>query len=165
MKVCFFMWLACRDRLWTAARRHRRGLQDSTACALCDQELEDSDHLFARCSYTQQLWHLIRSILHSIVPGPVPGGSLTEWWLQMRHGLNATQKKGIDSSIMLISWMIWRERNNRVFGRATPLQPAQLLQQLIDETVLWSAAGAKHLVTIGWPAATEAQATGERLHR
>nr|TKW25123.1 hypothetical protein SEVIR_3G095200v2 [Setaria viridis] len=75
-----------------------------------------------------KLWHLIRSILHSTVPGPVPDGSLTERWLQMRHGLNATQKKGIDSSIMLISWMIWRERNNRMFGGATPLQPMQLLQ-------------------------------------
>lgn len=52
LKVKFFMWLAIRDRLWTAERRHRRGLQDNTECALCDQGIETSDHLFATCCYT-----------------------------------------------------------------------------------------------------------------
>lgn len=34
-KVRYFYWLVLHDRCWTAARRKRRGLQDSDDCALC----------------------------------------------------------------------------------------------------------------------------------
>jgi hypothetical protein len=37
-KCKFFFWLLLHERLWTAARRKRHGLQDDDACSLCDQE-------------------------------------------------------------------------------------------------------------------------------
>lgn len=37
LKLKFFTWLAVRGRICTANRRHRHGLQDSSACNLCDQ--------------------------------------------------------------------------------------------------------------------------------
>ena len=43
-KCKFFFWLLLHDRLWTAARRKRRGLQDGDVCALCDQEQETAQH-------------------------------------------------------------------------------------------------------------------------
>ena len=39
-KCKFFFWLLLHNRLWTAARRKWRGLQDDDVCALCDQEQE-----------------------------------------------------------------------------------------------------------------------------
>jgi hypothetical protein len=37
-KCKFFFWLLLHDRLWTAARRKRHGLQDDDVCIFCDQE-------------------------------------------------------------------------------------------------------------------------------
>lgn len=64
LKIKFFMWLAVKDQLWTVDRRHRRGLQDHTSCAFCEKERETADHIFARCSYTLQVWEEISSFLN-----------------------------------------------------------------------------------------------------
>lgn len=81
LKVKFFMWLAIKDRLWTADRRHQRGLQDHTACALYDQELETEDHIFAKCSYTQQVWQVISMLLNMPNQAPTHEMVLNDWWL------------------------------------------------------------------------------------
>lgn len=120
MKVRFFMWLACRDRLWKTARRQRRGLQDNAAWALCDQETENVDHLFACCSFTQQIWHGVSSLLRTQNQAPAQDATFIEWWLQNRRGFIARQRRRFDSSFMLVSWMIWKERNSRVFRMAPP---------------------------------------------
>ena len=48
-RVKFFFWLALHQRLWTADRRKRHGLQDDDTCILCGQETETCDHLLAGC--------------------------------------------------------------------------------------------------------------------
>ena len=63
LKVKIFLWLAFRQRHRTADRRARHGLETHTNCPLCDQELETSDHLFASCSVTLQVWHAIFATL------------------------------------------------------------------------------------------------------
>nr|TKW33058.1 hypothetical protein SEVIR_2G208466v2 [Setaria viridis] len=59
--------------------------------------------------------------------------------------------KGFDSAFMLVSWKIWKERNERVFARSLPKDASQLLQEIIQEGQLWCASGAKRLAAIGWP--------------
>jgi hypothetical protein len=44
-KCRFFMWLALRDRCWTADRLGRRGLPRPSACPFCDQAQESIVHL------------------------------------------------------------------------------------------------------------------------
>ncbi|KAK8447117.1 hypothetical protein SEVIR_8G003050v4 [Setaria viridis] len=51
--------------------------------------------------------------------------------------------------IMLVSWKIWKERNERVFARSPPKDVSQLLHEIIQEGQLWCASGAKHLAAIG----------------
>nr|TKW23286.1 hypothetical protein SEVIR_4G282800v2 [Setaria viridis] len=43
---------------------------------------------------------------------------MMEWWLQLRHAHNSLKQKGIDSTFMLITWSIWKERNSRTFDSA-----------------------------------------------
>jgi len=54
-KCKFFFWLLLHDRLWTAARRMRHGLQDGDVCALCDQEQETARHLAGECVFAQEV--------------------------------------------------------------------------------------------------------------
>lgn len=54
-RVKFFFWLAVHERCWTASRRKKRGLQDSDACALCNQEPETMNHLLVHCVYTREV--------------------------------------------------------------------------------------------------------------
>lgn len=117
LKVKFFMWLAVKDRLWMAERRHRRGLQDHVACALCEQDTETSDNLFAQCSFTAQVWQAIVSLLNLQNQPSSQQLCITNFWLHLRSAVDTSKKRGIDSAFLLISWSIWRERNSRVFNR------------------------------------------------
>jgi len=99
MKVKFFTWLAVKGRIWTADRRHRRGLTTDTDCRLCDQEVETADHLLCTCSFTKQVWHSLFTALGYQNPPPVADCFL-EWWLTLRQDLSNEQKKGLDTAVM-----------------------------------------------------------------
>jgi hypothetical protein len=52
------------------------------------------------------------------------------------------RRKGFDSLVVLIWWLIWKERNARIFSVGhVALQPAQLVQAIRDEGSQWVAAG------------------------
>jgi len=59
LKVKLFTWLAVKGRIWTADRRHRRGITTDLTCRLCDQEAETADHLLCNCSFTRQVWYAV----------------------------------------------------------------------------------------------------------
>jgi hypothetical protein len=52
----FFMWLALLGRCWTVERRQRHGLQVSSSCILCYQEIEFIDHLLVQCFLSREVW-------------------------------------------------------------------------------------------------------------
>jgi hypothetical protein len=52
-----FLWLAIRNRCWTADRLRKRGLQHPVRCVLCDQEEEDVQHILTTCVFTRVLVH------------------------------------------------------------------------------------------------------------
>jgi hypothetical protein len=56
-------------------------------------------------------------------------------------------RKSITSLTMLVSWIIWKERNARVFNNNAAL-PTILLEIIKNEAKLWSSAGAKHLIFV-----------------
>jgi hypothetical protein len=55
--------------------------------------------------------------------------------------------KGLYSTIILITWEIWKERNARVFNNKSSMASA-LLQRIKDESENWIMAGTKHLADI-----------------
>lgn len=121
-------------------------------CNICKHT---ADHLFATCCYTQEVWHAVSRMLSLQCPAPSPGLTVIEWWLQKRLGMNKPKKKGLDSTFMLISWKLWKERNDRVFSINQTKTVAQLIYGILEEAQLWIEAGAKHMVSLGWTAAVQ----------
>lgn len=133
-------WLLIYGRCWTSDRLQRQNLQNQGPCSLCSQSSETIEHLFFDCVYSKEVWFRIlrRSGLQQLAPtGSV---RLPEWWLPNRKLIQRDTRKGFDSLVILVLWSIWKERNNRVFNRAS-LLPATLAQLIIDEGRMWCMAG------------------------
>lgn len=60
-KCKVFLWLAIRNRCWTADRLAKRGLPHLNQCLLCDQDDEDIQHLLMSCVLARQFWFKILS--------------------------------------------------------------------------------------------------------
>jgi hypothetical protein len=139
-KVKFFFWLALHDRIWTADRRMRHDLQDSAACALCDQDDETVDHLLVGCAYARELWYRL------LRPGgwdplvPAPGSSLAAWWMDSRSLLPANLRRSFDSVLLLVSWVLWKEHNAQVFDNRR-CSAQQAMRALLEEADNWISAG------------------------
>jgi len=144
-KCKFFLWLALHDRCWTAERRKRHNLQDDDSCALCDQESESIDHLLLGCSFARELWFniLLRLRWHFLTPGNLDE-SLADWWSRSRKRLQKADRKCFDSLVILTSWMIWKERNARIFD-SKQLTVAELLLRVKEEADVWLLAGFKQI--------------------
>ncbi|KAF8693517.1 hypothetical protein HU200_038915 [Digitaria exilis] len=149
LKVKFTIWLAVHERLWTTDRRHRHGLQDSSACAFCDQERETSDHLFHSCYFTRQIWHVLSRLLN-IPELAVQHRTMLDWWLAVRQRRSKITRKGLDSLEMLVSWRLWKIGNDIVFN-STRATTAEAIELLMEDANNWVQAGASNLATLGWP--------------
>ena len=69
---------------------------------------------------------------------------LIGWWKAVRKRLQKADRLCFDSVVVLISWFLWKERNNRTFDRVSNSVP-QLLSLLLDELIAWFWAGCKRL--------------------
>jgi len=138
--VKLFFWYALHRRLWTAERRASHGLQLSDTCALCDQAPESVSHLLLGCVFSRQVWFaVLRPLqLQSLQPGA--HSVLDTWWLQKRQQLDTSSRPIFDSLTLLISWVIWKERNSRVFNRL-PSTVQEVVQASIIEGRDWVLGG------------------------
>ncbi|WVZ67115.1 hypothetical protein U9M48_016241 [Paspalum notatum var. saurae] len=139
-KVKFFAWLAAHNRCWTAERRHRRGLQDSDRCALCDQESETIDHLLIHCCFSREVWFLAFNQISWGALTPSFSHSFMDWWTRSRKRVSKHLRPGCDGIVLLVSWMIWKERNARVFDRGRS-SPNVVVSRVLEEAKLWYLAG------------------------
>ena len=95
------------------------------------------------------MWHELLQTLR--YQGATPtDANLLAWWLNIRSTLTKEHRKGWDSAVMLVSWIVWKERNARVFSNLERT-PLQLLGAIIEEGGNWIQAGASKLAEIGWP--------------
>lgn len=143
-KVKFFLWIALHGRVWTAERCRRHGLQQNTDCALCDQADESSDHLFCSCVFTREVWHRVLTLLGIPHLCPVGDRPLDVWWMEARGALSGALRRSFDSVVLLVSWIIWKERNRRTFDSLSK-STTEVLAQIQDEGSEWIAAGCSAL--------------------
>jgi len=148
-KCKVFLWLAIRNRCWTADRLARRGLPHPSMCPLCDQEEENIQQLLTTCVFSREFWFRILTPMG--FQGRVPSRheiSFADWWRKAVTKVPKETRKGLNSTIILGAWVIWKHRNACVFDGARPCINS-LLRAFRDEQHLWCLAGARRLRTLG----------------
>lgn len=146
----FFLWLATRDRCWTADRLAKRGLDHPVQCPLCDQEDETVHHLLISCVFSREVWFRICSLVNLRQFSPARDDLVfQDWWANLEAKVPYALRKGINSLVMLVAWWLWKQRNNCVFEGDAP-SGNQIIQNIKDDAQRWCLAGAKDLGTI-WP--------------
>jgi hypothetical protein len=72
--------------------------------------------------------------------------SVKEWWKEVIHR-RGPQRKALSSLVMLVSWEIWKERNDRIV-RNHSITTDMLVNKIKDEAHMWCFAGAKALCSV-----------------
>jgi len=139
------MWLAVNNRCWTADRLAKRGLPHPVVCPLCDQATETINHFLIACVFSRQVWTFILQSLGlvGIIPSAMDG-RFTSWWASSSKRVPKEMRKGLNSLVILVAWVIWKERNSCVFEGSQP-NVQKVLLSVRDEGLLWCMAGASKL--------------------
>ena len=137
----FFLWLAIHDRCWTNERRKRHNLQDGDSCTFCDQQSESINHLLVGCVFAREVWYMVlrKGNLQRLTPYP-SASDFVHWWLQSRKQLRKQMRKPFDSLVILVTWILWKERNQRIFQKVA-LPITDLINLISDEMSVWGHAG------------------------
>ena len=53
-------------------------------------------------------------------------------------------RRGFDSLVILVSWIVWKERNDRTFDRCVRTVD-EVVRRALDEILAWSLAGFRQL--------------------
>lgn len=134
-------------KLWTAERRKRHGRQQDVACALYHQEDETVDHLLVACVFTREIWAslLSRVGLQQLTPGH--DATIVDWWLATRTRVPEDQRRPFDSLVLVVSRIVWKERNARTFDRQHRTT-AQVISAIREEVHEYVAAGFRGLAAV-----------------
>lgn len=143
LKCKIFARFAVQQRLWTSDRGARHGLQDnSSPCYTCLQEEDTVEHIVVQCVYARQVWHTCFDSLQINVPPPNNTDTFVEWWLRARSGFQGKHKRGFDSVVIGAAWMLWKQRNAKVFNRSEQVKDyRELARATLDEIYDWYSVG------------------------
>ncbi|WVZ94677.1 hypothetical protein U9M48_040542 [Paspalum notatum var. saurae] len=104
LKCKLFIWLAVKNRCWTADRLAKRGLPHPSACPLCDQAAETIQHILISCVFSREVWTSIFQKLGLLALAPQPGcRSFIRWWGRFRKAVPKELRKGLNSLITLVA--------------------------------------------------------------
>jgi len=144
--VKFFVWLAARQRIWTADRRRRHGLDPHDMCWFCDPEPETCDHILVNSTFAKQVWWDVISALDCTCSFSPCQLTLRDWWTHCRQLQVKERRKGFDTLFMLIAWFFGRNGTLAFStGGFRPLSTDQLLETVKSEVRLLVEAGARRL--------------------
>ena len=80
---------------------------------------EDAQHLFTGCAISNIIWSKVLTWANLQTLIPSTSVSLQKWWQDARKTIAGKKQKKFDSIVMLTSWSLWKERNNRVFEKTS----------------------------------------------
>ena len=87
-------------------------------CYLCEQEEDTVDHITMQCVFARQVWYscFLRMNINTDLC-PTHHSTIDAWWDDARKHVPKRLRKGFDSVVISICWNLWKQRNERVFGR------------------------------------------------
>ncbi|OEL20280.1 hypothetical protein BAE44_0018701, partial [Dichanthelium oligosanthes] len=92
------------------------------------------------CVFSKEVWFSCLSCSGWQLLLPSPSDNLTGWWLRSRKLVAKPRRKAFDSFSLLITRLLWLERNSRVFKGSSTL-PGSLVSVIFDHVDLWSWSG------------------------
>jgi len=102
------------------------------------------------CNFFLQVWDRIATWIREPLMAPTNWRlkhDLRLWYLDLSRGASPLRREGVRSMIMLASWEIWKERNNRVFNRKCN-SCVQVFRAIQEEAKVWIRAGNKGLAEL-----------------
>ncbi|XP_024634593.1 uncharacterized protein [Medicago truncatula] len=133
-KVSVFAWQLIRDRLPTKANLATRGVvpTDDIFCVFGCVHVETADHLFLSCTTFASLWQQVRDWIGVL---GVDHNIITDHLVQFTHlaGVGKAKRSFLQLIWLLSAWVLWSERNTRIFNNFINLVP-----QLLDKVKLLS---------------------------
>jgi hypothetical protein len=75
---------------------------------------------------------------------PCPSSRFRSWWSQAAASLDKDLRKGFNTLVILVTWILWKHRNACVFDSVQP-QAQAVLSQVAAEGHMWCLAGAAGL--------------------
>jgi hypothetical protein len=133
-----FLWLAARNRCWTADRLSRRGLPHPASCLFCDQSEETLNHLLLGCVLAREIWATCLRWWGKLHWMPQMDTDFVGWLQGKRGGPGGD--RDLWTGVTLICWCLWRHRNDIVFDGVAPCK-STVLSRISDEAELWRVAG------------------------
>ncbi|WVZ53711.1 LOW QUALITY PROTEIN: hypothetical protein U9M48_004616, partial [Paspalum notatum var. saurae] len=140
LRCKFFVWLAVKNKCWTADCLSKRGLPHPNTCPLCDQAEETINHLLVSCVFSREIWSTILRFIGLPTAAPQDERSFSGWWYRAISRVPKEMKKGLNSLIILVAWELWKHRNACVFEGVRP-SVVLLCQEVERESSLWRLAG------------------------
>ena len=135
IKVNVLAWKICLDRLPTRLNLSKRGLEiPSILCPICNEVVESSSHLFFSCSLARQVLRLLCRWWELEFPSL---NSYGEWliWLSSTR-LPKIKKEMLEGSCYVSWWIIWRHRNQCLFGSRHPRRDT-IFDDIVQMSFLW----------------------------
>jgi hypothetical protein len=137
LRCKFFIWLAVKNRCWTADCLSKHGLPHHSLCLLCDQVEEDVQHILVSCVFSREVWTEILLCVGLQVMAPQPDvRTFSAWWCWAASSLLKEKMKGFNSLVILVAWTIWKHRNECVFEGFNSSVPS-VCQEVGAESELW----------------------------
>ncbi|CAL1399881.1 unnamed protein product [Linum trigynum] len=113
LKVCFFMWLACHNRILTMDNLMKRGWSLASRCILCCRENESAMHVLMECDFTKDVWSFLNRNRAELGFRGSDSSSVIK-------SVTLSEPVNVDgwfASCILhaVWWGVWIERNQRIF--------------------------------------------------
>jgi hypothetical protein len=128
LKVSVFAWRIIRDRLPTKANLVVRGVipTEATYCVSGCGHVETVEHLFLSCSTFASLWQQVRDWIGFV---GVDSNNISDHLVQFKYMTGAGKAKRwfLQLIWLLCTWVVWNERNNRLFNNVVTLVPRLLV--------------------------------------
>lgn len=132
----FMAWFALLRRLPTKDRLLSWGLNVTEGCVLCSTGLETHHHLFFECEFSSSLWLGFASQVWDNPPSDLHAAAA--WILQSHYPINPNATILIKLIFQSVIYILWRERNARIFTSSPSTRQALHLQldRLLRDRIL-----------------------------
>ena len=119
----------------------KHGLPHPNVCLFCDEEDASIQHILVSCAFFREIWTKILLCVGLQAVAPQPDvRTFSVWWSWAASSLPKEKRKGFNSLVILVAWILWKHRNGCVFEGLNP-SVSLVCQEVGSESEIWCLAG------------------------